>query len=63
MNYNFILGLGTFVAGLALVVFGTDYGRIINVTMGVIIGAILVLMGMARMKYAWINRKDGESKK
>lgn len=60
MNFNFILGASTFIAGIILIVVGTDYGRIVNVTLGVIIGAILILLGMARMKQAWINRRDGD---
>ena len=62
MNFNFILGASTFIAGILLVVIGTDYGRIVNVTLGVLIGAILILLGMATMKKVWINRKDGDNK-
>lgn len=62
MNFHFILGASTFIAGIILVAIGTDYGRIINVTIGVMIGAMLILLGMARMKQAWISRKDGENK-
>lgn len=53
---HFALGAMTLLTGLALVVIGTDYGRMINVTLGVIIGAILILLGMARLKFAWLNR-------
>lgn len=53
---HFALGAMTLLTGLALVVIGTDYGRMINVTLGVIIVAILILLGMARLKFAWLNR-------
>lgn len=59
MIFHFVLGAATFLAGLILVLVGTDYGRIINVTVGVIAGSALVLLGAARLKYAWLNRHQG----
>ena len=50
MNYHLILGSITLLAGLVLIIVGTDYGRIANVTMGVIVGSIMVLLGAARIK-------------
>lgn len=58
MNFHIVLGSMTLLAGVALIVVGTDYGRIVNVTMGVIIGSMMVLLGAARIKNAWQNRNE-----
>lgn len=60
MKLQFILGATTFLTGLTIVIVGTDFGRIINVTIGVIVGAVLMLIGMARLKHAWINRNHDD---
>jgi multisubunit Na+/H+ antiporter MnhG subunit len=58
VNFHIVLGSMTLLAGVALIVVGTDYGRIVNVTMGVIIGSMMVLLGAARIKNAWQNRNE-----
>lgn len=57
MNIHVILGTMTLLAGITLIVVGTDYGRIINVTMGVIVGSMMVLLGIARIKNSWLKSK------
>ncbi len=58
MNYHLILGYITLLTGLVLIIVGTDYGRMINVTVGVIVGAIMVILGMNRIKNARKNDYD-----
>lgn len=60
MVLHFIVGLFSLIAGLTLMVVGTDYGRILNVTIGVLMGSVLVIIGLARLKYAWVNRKGDD---
>lgn len=60
MVLHFIVGLFTLIAGLTLILVGTDYGRILNVTIGVLMGSVLVIIGLARLKYAWLNRKGDD---
>lgn len=60
MLAQLLLGLSTFITGIVLVVIGTDFGRIINVTVGVIAGSVFILLGMARLKYVWVNWRDRE---
>jgi len=50
----------TLLTGIVLILVGTDYGRIINVTVGVIAGAVFVLLGISRLKQAWLNRDKEE---
>lgn len=49
-------GILSFSVGLALIVVGTDYGRIFNVTVGMIVGAVMMILGISRFKYAWRHR-------
>ncbi|HAK75311.1 MAG TPA: hypothetical protein DCP36_20365 [Sporomusaceae bacterium] len=60
MRLQFIVGTMTLLTGIVLILVGTDYGRIINVTVGVIAGAVFVLLGISRLKQAWLNRDKEE---
>lgn len=60
MRLQFIVGTMTLLTGIVLILVGTDYGRIINVTVGVIAGAAFVLLGISRLKQAWLNRDKEE---
>ena len=60
MRLQFIVGTMTLLTGIVLILVGTDYGRIINVTVGVIAGAVFVLLGISRLKQAWLNRDREE---
>lgn len=55
MNYHLIVGSITLLTGVVLIVVGTDYGRIVNVTAGVILGAIMIMLGAARIRNARKN--------
>ncbi|MBC8016073.1 MAG: hypothetical protein H7X79_10080 [Sporomusaceae bacterium] len=55
MNYHLIVGSITLLTGFVLIVVGTDYGRIVDVTAGVIVGAIMILLGAARIRNARKN--------
>lgn len=59
MRFHFILAASTFLTGVAFVAVGTDFGNIPNVTVGVIFGATLMLLGLARFKFAWREKKMG----
>ncbi len=60
MRLQFIVGTMTLLTGIVLILVGTDYGRIINVTVGVIAGAVFVLLGISRLKQAWLHRDKEE---
>ena len=55
-KFQMIWGLITLSVGVALMVVGTDYGRIFNVTAGLIAGSVMVILGISRLKYAWRHR-------
>lgn len=58
MKLQMIVGLMTLLTGIALILIGTDFGKIINVTVGVIAGAVFVLLGINRLKQAWLTRDE-----
>lgn len=58
MKLQMIVGIMTLLTGIALILIGTDFGQIINVTVGVIVGAVFVLLGINRLKQAWLNRDE-----
>lgn len=60
MRLQFIVGAMTLLTGIVLILVGTDFGRIINVTVGVIAGSVFVLLGISRLKQAWLNRDKEE---
>ena len=60
MKYHFIVGIMTLLTGLVLVVLGTDYGSKINVTVGLIMGSVMILLGIARIKNAIQMRHERE---
>ncbi len=55
-KYQLIWGLISLIVGAALVIIGTDYGRIFNVTLGMIVGAVMMILGISRLKYVWRHR-------
>jgi len=56
MGIQFVLGAMTLLTGIVLILIGTDFGKIMNVTVGVIAGSVFVLFGISRLKHAWLNR-------
>lgn len=56
MGIQFVLGAMTLLTGIVLILIGTDFGEIMNVTVGVIAGSVFVLLGISRLKHAWLNR-------
>lgn len=56
MRIQFMLGVMTLLTGIVLILIGTDFGKIMNVTVGVIAGSVFVLLGISRLKHAWLNR-------
>ena len=57
MIWQSLLGATSFLTGIILMVLGTDYGRVMEVTPLLLLGSIMVILGMARMKHAWLQRK------
>jgi len=53
---HFVLGTATLSAGLILVGLGTNFGRVYDLNAGVIAGSLVVLLGVARLKYAWLKK-------
>ncbi|GEM_PF-1283005 len=58
MKYQFIVGGMTLVTGIVLIAMGTDFGNKVNLTVGVIIGSIMLLLGTARLKNAIAYRRE-----
>jgi len=56
--YQFIVGGMTLLTGIVLIVMGTDFGSNIKLTMGVVIGSIMLLLGTARLKHAIAYRRE-----
>jgi hypothetical protein len=48
----------TLLTGIVLIVMGTDFGSNIKLTMGVVIGSIMLLLGTARLKHAIAYRRE-----
>ena len=58
MRYQFVIGGMTLVTGIVLIAMGTDFGSKINVTVGVVVGSIMLLLGTARLKNAMQYRRE-----
>lgn len=58
MMYQFVIGGMTLVTGIVLIAMGTDFGSKINVTVGVVVGSIMLLLGTARLKNAMQYRRE-----
>ncbi len=58
MMIQFILGGITLLTGIGLILMGTDFGNNIKLTVGVIIGSIMLLLGTARLKHAIAYRRE-----
>lgn len=58
MNFQLLLGIVTLLTGIALVAIGTDYGRIVNITVGVIAGGVFIILGLNRIKQGWLQQKE-----
>jgi zinc transporter ZupT len=56
--YQFIVGGMTLLTGIVLIVMGTDFGNNIKLTMGVVAGSIMLLLGTARLKHAIAYRRE-----
>ena len=51
MKLELFVGVGSLVTGIILLIMGTDYGRNFNdITGGVFMGAIMILLGSARLR-------------
>jgi hypothetical protein len=48
----------TLLTGIVLIVMGTDFGNNIKLTMGVVVGSIMLLLGAARLKHAIAYRRE-----
>ena len=57
MRLHFILGISTCLTGIAVLLFSIDYFVIKEITAGELAGSVILLFVMARLKFAWINRK------
>lgn len=56
MFFQIVLGALTLLSGAILVAMGTDFGNSVNVSPGVIIGSVMTLLGMVRLKNAVSQR-------
>lgn len=51
MKLELLIGVMSLVTGIVLLVMGTDYGKNFNdITGGVFMGAIMILLGAARLR-------------
>ena len=57
MFFQIVLGALTLLSGGILVAMGTDFGNNLNLSMGVIIGSVMTVLGMVRLKNALNQRK------
>lgn len=58
MNFHIMLGSLTIVAGMTLISIGTDNGRAFALTMDVIIGSVMVMLGTGRLrKGLWLRKR------
>ncbi|MDD4599713.1 hypothetical protein SDC9_04217 [bioreactor metagenome] len=54
--FHYVLGTATFTAGVVLISLGTDYGRVFDLSLSTVLGSLLVILGVARLKYAWLKK-------